>query len=83
MLQVRRILALRHLDLANHVPGLHQGQEGIPLQDLFILNRGLYSTTRTQGVIMFLDSLTHPLLPLFLVCPTHLVLRYSVVMGPQ
>lgn len=83
MLQVHRILALRHLDLANHVPALHQGQEGIPLQDLIILNPGLYSTTWTQGVIMVTAFLPPHLLLLFPVCPIHLVLRCSVVMGPR
>lgn len=83
MLQVHLILALRHLDLAIHVPAPHQGQEGIPLQGLIILNPGLYFTTPTQGVIMVTASLSHPLLLLFPVCPTHLVLRCSVVTGPQ
>lgn len=83
MPQVHRILALRHLYPATHVPALHPGQEGIPLQDLIILNQGLYFTTRKQGVIMVTASLTLPLLLLFPVCLTHLVLRCSVVTGPQ
>jgi hypothetical protein len=83
MLQVHLILAPRRLNLANHAPALHQGQGGIPLQDLIILNLDLYFTTWTQGVIMVTSSLTHPLLLPSPVYPTRLVLRCSVVMDPQ